>query len=182
MDIKWSDYFYYDESSPTCLFWNVEIRSGINSKIRNTYKGMIAGNIKNNKKASQVQLNGVNYFCHRIIWEMFNGSIEENFVIDHIDGNCLNNKVNNLRKVTQEVNMRNCKKSVSNTSETTGVYYRKTRGLYEYWCAFWREDGKVKVKCFSFKEFGDAEAKQKAENFRKTILEQFGNYTERHGK
>lgn len=44
---------------------------------------------------------------HRIVWETFNGSIPEDMVIDHIDGNRSNNALSNLRLVTQSENMYN---------------------------------------------------------------------------
>jgi hypothetical protein len=47
------------------------------------------------------------------------------FVIDHLDGNTLNNQKNNLRICTQSQNLNNQKKSISNTSGYKGVSYDK---------------------------------------------------------
>ncbi|MDA7436471.1 HNH endonuclease [Synechococcus sp. AH-601-B19] len=44
---------------------------------------------------------------HRIIWTIINGDIEEGMVIDHIDRDKCNNKIENLRCVTQSENNRN---------------------------------------------------------------------------
>ena len=44
------------------------------------------------------------YLNHRFIFEAFNGLIKDGFVIDHIDSNCQNNKLINLRAVTQSQN------------------------------------------------------------------------------
>lgn len=57
--------------------------------------------------------NGIGYFktkgiyVHRLVWEVFNGPIPPGFVIDHIDGDSSNNKLSNLRCVTQAENLAN---------------------------------------------------------------------------
>ena len=44
------------------------------------------------------------YLYHRAIYEAFYGLIEDGFVIDHVDGFPQNNKLDNLRVVTQRQN------------------------------------------------------------------------------
>ena len=44
---------------------------------------------------------------HRIIWTLLNGDIPEGMQIDHIDGDRLNNNVNNLRLVSSRGNGQN---------------------------------------------------------------------------
>ncbi|MFU6990820.1 HNH endonuclease signature motif containing protein [Pseudomonas paraeruginosa] len=46
-------------------------------------------------------------------------------IIDHIDGNTLNNRISNLRIVDRKENARNMSRSRSNTSGLMGVYWRK---------------------------------------------------------
>lgn len=51
------------------------------------------------------------YSIHRLVWEIFKGEIPENMVIDHMDGNRSNNKLENLKLTTQSENMRNAQKN-----------------------------------------------------------------------
>ena len=63
------------------------------------------------------------FYAHRLIWVWMTGKQPED--IDHIDGNGLNNKWDNLRSVAHRINGKNQKRHVTNTSGTGGVTYRK---------------------------------------------------------
>jgi hypothetical protein len=67
-------------------------------------------------------------YAHRIIWVWMTG--EQPQTIDHIDGNGLNNKWDNLRSVTQAENVRNARKHTSTKSGMTGVTFRKESGRW----------------------------------------------------
>jgi len=54
-----------------------------------------------------IKINDKIYTAHRLIWVYFHGSINDMLQIDHIDGNKLNNNIDNLRLVTAEVNCLN---------------------------------------------------------------------------
>ena len=47
-----------------------------------------------------------NYLIHRFEWECVRGDIPEGFVIDHIDSNKTNNKIENLQLLTVSENIR----------------------------------------------------------------------------
>ena len=53
--------------------------------------------LRQDGKQKQVRL-------HRFIWECHKGEIPEGFVINHIDGNKINNKLSNLELVTPKEN------------------------------------------------------------------------------
>lgn len=47
------------------------------------------------------------HMVHQLVWRLFNGDIlDENEIIDHIDGNKLNNNITNLRKLTLSENVK----------------------------------------------------------------------------
>ena len=54
---------------------------------------------------------------HRVIWEMHNGPIPDGLVIDHIDRDISNNRIENLRAVTIKQNSHNCNQR--------GIWYSK---------------------------------------------------------
>ncbi len=63
------------------------------------------------------------YKLHRLAWFYMYG--EWPSVIDHIDGNSLNNKISNLRKCTFQQNMLNQKLRKDNTTGVKGIRFCK---------------------------------------------------------
>lgn len=57
----------------------------------------------------RVRVSGKEYRAHRLIWQMFNGPIPEGMLIDHIDGDVYNNRIENLRIATRLQNNVNSK-------------------------------------------------------------------------
>lgn len=45
--------------------------------------------------------------AHRIVWVLHHGAIPDGQLVDHIDGDFLNNRINNLRLVTKSGNSQN---------------------------------------------------------------------------
>ena len=64
-------------------------------------------------------INGVHYKAARVIWKMVHGFDPE--VLDHIDGDKLNNRISNLHNVTQAENTKNRSNYKNNTSGYPGV-------------------------------------------------------------
>jgi hypothetical protein len=54
------------------------------------------------------------YYVHRLVYLTFKGEIYENMVIDHIDQNKFNNKLENLRMISFSENSKNCNRIYNN--------------------------------------------------------------------
>lgn len=104
------------------------------------YAGKIAGCSHDAKRSNtlywQVSYEKKRYFAHNVIWQMLFGSIPEGMVVDHVDGNGLNNNPENLRLVTAAGNYKNRPLYSSNTSGVPGVHFdRKSGRWYARACA-----------------------------------------------
>ena len=88
-------------------------------------------------------------------------------IVDHRDGNGLDNRKKNLKDGSSGVNQNNQALHNNNTSGANGVSFNKT---YKLWCASWRENGVRITKYFSIKKYGsDEKAKQKAIEYRQSM-------------
>lgn len=184
----WSRWFVYDPDSPTGLLIKEERYGGKDGKSPVVYVGDVAGCVSSDGYG-KVSLFSKIYCTHRIIWEMFNGSIPQGFQVDHLDGNRTNNSIRNLRLVCSTQNAMNRWMSSANKSGVTGVrYYEKTvKGItYAYWRAFWKPvDKKSACKDFSVAKLGfnvafDLACKAREEAIC-NLKANGADYTERHG-
>ena len=89
-----------------------------------TVKGKKAGTVRSNGYR-QICVLGKIYKEHRLIWLLVYG-VFPNGQIDHINGNSLDNRIENLRDVAPVVNAQNMKKAKSNSK--TGMIGVKPRG------------------------------------------------------
>jgi hypothetical protein len=80
-------------------------------------------------------------YLHRFIWETINGSIPHGMVIDHINGDGLDNRLSNLRLVTQHENITNsyARRAGLTSSKYPGVYWHNAS---KKWQAQIRVSGK----------------------------------------
>ena len=176
--------FEVDPSSPTGLRWKDNINDGITGRGKNLFAGKPAGvkkEITGRATTLNVLIKGKAYVVSRIIWELTYGSIPEGYVIDHLDGNPLNNKIENLACKTRAGNMRNRKKPKSNKSGVVGV-----RKEGNSWIAYYRNEHQKDITGrFSINTYGEEEAFRLAVQFRlegiKRMNEEFNfDYTDRH--
>lgn len=94
--MNWNEIFRYEDG---LLFWKISPSYRIK-------EGAVAGN-KTGNGYWQVCYKGKFYKLHRVIWEMFNPPIEGLLEIDHIDRNLNNNKLENLRLASRQLNALN---------------------------------------------------------------------------
>lgn len=77
-----------------------------------------------------IKLNKKPYLAHRMIWEMFVGPIPEGMVIDHENGDTLDNRLENLRVCTNTQNAQNIHHGRGIYSKIKGVSYAKKSDKY----------------------------------------------------
>ncbi len=104
------------------------------------------GNIKNNKSGHvlrpSLSSNGYyritlcyngkrNYKCiHRLVAENFLENLEDKEIVDHINNNRIDNRVENLRFVTNSENIMNSSQSRNNSSGVKGVSFQKNKNKW----------------------------------------------------
>jgi hypothetical protein len=85
-------------------------------------KGDVVGG-DNGRGYLRASINSKLYSIHRLVFLMHKGYLP--VVLDHIDGNTRNNRIENLRPASKSQNQHNRKIGKNNTSGFKGVYYHK---------------------------------------------------------
>lgn len=107
--------------------------------------------------------------AHLIIWSMINGDVPEGMDIDHIDGDKLNNKIDNLRLATRSENFCNIGLKSNNKSGYKNVFWNKQSKK-------WRVDINFNKKTVIRRDFDDFEiACLVASEFRDKFHGKFAN-------
>jgi len=94
---------------------------------RRTKVGMVAGS-KRHRGYISICIDGRAYLAHRLAWLYVTGSWPHKN-IDHINGNCGDNRFVNLRPASHAENMRNARKR-DNKSGFKGVSFYKAGGTW----------------------------------------------------
>ena len=87
----------------------------------------------------RIQLDGRKYKAHRLAWLYLFGEWPKG-QIDHINRNSLDNRIANLRDVSQSENQHNRPEQANNTSGVKGVHWHKQKMR---WQAAIRINGKL---------------------------------------
>ena len=120
-------------------------------------KGSFAGCVvefPHGLKYMRLKIYGRLYPAHRVIWALVNGSWPVN-QIDHVDGDGLNNRIENLRDVAPADNAKNRKRYDRNTSGVAGVTRRQSK-----WIARIRVNGRL-IHLGLFADLEDARTARK---------------------
>lgn len=185
--IPWDEMLYYDETSPSCLrHKNDKIRpNNLSVRMR---AGDVACSLQNKEGYWRyTSAKYGNFPGHRIVWFLIHGEdIPDDCLLDHIDGDRSNNKIDNLRLISEADNTRNAVKYKNNTVGVTGIYYDEKAPDCFYWKASWLDlSGKQRTKSFSVDKYGNNEAKNLALAYRIKMIEELNKqgagYTDRHG-
>lgn len=188
-EIDFRDYFVVDPDSPTGLRWRGDVARMYTTKQSGTsVAGQPAGVkriIKGRSDSIVVLLRRKIYIVSRVIWEMVRGPIPEGYIIDHLDGNALNNKIENLACKTRGENMQNRKLDKRNNTGVPGISYLESGGYPRYQARYQDQNKKAVTKEFAVGRYGKEEAFRLACEWRlenlKRLNEEFGlKYTERH--
>ena len=181
---NWNEIVALDTTSPSGLVWKIFVGSGKNLKTFKTYPGKVAGSLHSSKGKSyySFQYGKKKFLVHRVIMTLLSGPIPDGLVVNHIDGNGLNNSYSNLEVCTQA---RNCilRKSVTGGSvksnNRTGFYgisLITTQGKCVRYRATWTDiNGKKHQKEFSVNKYGQEEARMLAINARRIAIDQINN-------
>jgi HNH endonuclease/AP2 domain len=120
------EYFEYRDGE---LYWKISPTNSVKF-------GQKAGCLDTNGYY-KTSINGKDYGNHRIIFAMHYGFFPK--MIDHIDRNPSNNKIENLRAANDKQNQWNTEKNSRNTSGYKNVLFRKERNK---WTCRFKVNGK----------------------------------------
>lgn len=100
----------------------------------NAQKGDLAGSISKGTGYRTIRINGKSYQAHRVIFLWHHDYLPE--FLDHIDGDKLNNNINNLREATKSQNATNSKNTKYYNGKPTssgfkGVHWHKQREKWQ---------------------------------------------------
>ena len=95
------------------------------------YAGKTAGTASPHRRTAYriIKIKAVRHSAHRLAWLYTYSEFPKN-QIDHKDGDGLNNRLANLRDVTNQENAKNQRTHSDNTSGHTGVSFHKQSGRW----------------------------------------------------
>jgi hypothetical protein len=126
-----TNWHYFFEYRAGDLYWKVD-------RGRRKVKGLRVGQV-NNKGYRIARIEGKTVLVHRIIFFLFHGYVPT--VVDHVDGDPSNNRIENLRECTHAQNQYNRKIDARNKTGVKNVYWH---GRDRLWVVRMKLSGKVR--------------------------------------
>lgn len=123
---------------------------------------IIDGTIRKNDKYITVHLKKKSQLIHRLVAKYFIPNPNNYKLVDHIDGNKQNNCIDNLRWVTQSMNIQNAKRSQNNKSGIKGICFNNHK---QKWSAYFNYNGKQICREFHTKDDAIKYRQKMVENF-----------------
>lgn len=123
------------EPSTGLFVWRVQRNGAANI-------GDTAGRVES-KGYRQIGIDGVRYMAHRLVWLLHHGAFpDKGMVIDHVNGDKLDNRIENLRRVSFKHNLWLARKvRAGSKSCLLGVSYKKDSRAKPWQATIYR-DGK----------------------------------------
>lgn len=120
----------YEQGTGTFIW---KTRGGASANPWNArFAGKVAGRQQEGRKGlfyERIAIGGVSYLSHRLAWLYMTGEWPQ-AVIDHINGNGLDNRIENLRAATRAENNRNSRVKSNNTTGYKGVCFDRREGRF----------------------------------------------------
>ena len=179
------NYLKYDETSPSCLRWIDKCSKSSLIEINSP-----AGSLDTGDGYWKIHGLGGHYKVHRIIWFMHHGKLSKGMHIDHVNGIRNDNRIVNLRLVTQHTNSKNRSKSKNNKTGHNAISYYEGlnhRGtlIRRYTVCIAVAAYKKQSRSFSCTKYGDDLALALAIKYRDETIQKLNEseagYTDRHG-
>ena len=145
--------------------------------ISEKYRKTVLIDIEDLPKIGKVSINNTGYAVTRsqLMHRLFMGCVKgDGLFIDHINGNQLDNRKDNLRITTDSINKRNLHSLNKSKLGIIGVQYREVGNYKCYRASYRLEDGKRVEKHFNINTLGDENAFDQAKNWLEEESRHFG--------
>lgn len=96
---------------------------------KNIHRGARAGRVDKSTGYRYITIQGKRYAEHRLAWFYVHGDMPK-LLIDHINHDRSDNRLDNLRQVTVSENARNRAKNTNSRTQEVGIWYNKRTHKY----------------------------------------------------
>ena len=151
-----TELFEISTLSPSGLIWKVD-RFNCSGQLKATKGTKVGWFNKNNVSTGwSLSFRNKSLKCHRVVWVLHNKKdlLDSDMVINHVDGNPLNNNVLNLELCSQRVNCLKQTKHPRNSSGVVGIKLNINKSKIGYIASLIDLNSNRLNKYFSINKFG----------------------------